>query len=254
MFKGDVNKRALVGWSGALGVAALVMLLVGLVAAAPQATVAQMNTASPRTISVTGSGEVTAPPDVAHVTIGVQAQAATVNAALQDANTRMAAVLKALRSAGIAENDMQTGNFSINFQPPEPGSAEKPAPPERPGAYQVNNSVSVTVRDVSKVGDVIDAAAAAGSNDISGISFDLTDTTALASQARAKAMDDASVRARDLARLAGVTLGEVMSVREAAGFPGPRPMASAASLGASTPVLPGQVSYTTQVEVVYAIQ
>ncbi len=262
----SVRKTSAVVVLGVLVLAAALVLSSGVLpaAAAPSkqaATPASANQVPARTITVVGRGEVKVKPDVAHTTVGVEALGPTVDAAMADAEARMTSVLAALKKMGIADKDIQTSNFSINFerqmdQKPvtaqaTPGKFEPPA-----GFYRVSNMVQVTIRDLTKVGDVIDTAVKAGANNVWGISFGLDDTKALESQAREAAVKDARARAESLAGLTNVQVGDVISVSEVIGNQ-PMPMYSAAEGrggGGGTPAEPGEVTFTTQIQVVYAIK
>ncbi len=250
-----------------LGVVALVAaLLIGGLLPAQAAPAAQTGAAQPvsRTITVVGRGEVKVKPDVATTTVGVEALGPTVDAAMEDAQARMTSILDALKKLGIAEKDIQTSNFSINFErqgSPEPKPAAQGAPGafEPPaGFYRVSNMVQVTIRDLTKVSDVIDTAVKAGANNVWGISFGLDDTDALEAQAREKAVADAKARAESLASLTGVKVGSVMAISEVVGS-SPVPMfanaeRAAMGMGGGTPAEPGEVTFSTQIQVIYGIQ
>jgi uncharacterized protein len=250
-----------------LGVMALVAaLLISGLAPAKAAPAAQTGSTQPvsRTITVVGRGEVKVKPEVATTTVGVESLGPTVDAAMEDAQARMASILAALKQLGIAEKDIQTSNFSINFerQPTEPKPATAQATPgafEPPaGFYRVSNMVQVTIRDLTKVGDVIDTAVKAGANNIWGISFGLDDTDALEAQAREAAVADAKARADALASLTGVNVGSVIAISEVIGSQ-PLPMFASAERamglgGGGTPAEPGEVTFTTQIQVIYGIQ
>lgn len=125
--------------------------------------------------------------------------------------------------------------------------------------YRVSNTVDVKIRDLGRVGAVLDAAIAAGANNILGVNFTLDKTEAIEVKAREKAAADARSRAEALAKLQGVTLAGVISIDETAagGMPYPMPMMSMAMRGdmsGGTPTAPGEVTFTTQVQVVYALQ
>ena len=249
-----------------VGVVALVAaLLISGLLPAQAAPAAQTGSTQPvsRTITVVGRGEVKVKPDVATTTVGVEALGPTVDAAMEDAQARMTSVLDALKKLGIADKDIQTSNFSINFErtPTEP----KPAAQATPGAfeppagfYRVSNMVQVTIRDLTKVSDVIDTAVKAGANNVWGISFSLDDTDALEAQAREKAVADAKARAESLASLTGVKVGQVMAVSEVVGGSSVPMFASADRAmglgGGGTPAEPGEVTFSTQIQVIYAIQ
>lgn len=233
-------------------------------------------------ISVSGNGEAKAKPDIARANLGVEVRAATVEQATAEANTRMAAVVAALKQSGIADKDLRTHNYSINFEqeptpPPGPmpmpatapartkdkASAEAaPAPaPEAPavrGFYRVSNMVEVTIRDLTQVGQILARATEAGANNVWGISFELEDPYALRAQARAQAMERAKQSAADLARLAGVTLGEVVAVSESEGggyVPMMKSMRGGAemSMASDVPVEQGEITISHQVQLTYAL-
>jgi hypothetical protein len=220
-----------------------------------------------RTITVVGRGEVNSKPDIATVNLGVEVTASTVSEALTEANARMKTILAAMKSLGIADKDVQTSNFSINFERQNPeapvasetmsggktGSDQTPA-----GFYRVNNMIQVTIRDLDTVGDVLDAAVEAGANNVWGVSFGLDNTTALETQAREKAVADARTRADSLAQLNGVTVGDVIAISEVIGG-SPSPVyAEAASYrglgGGSAPVEPGELTFATQIQIIYGIR
>jgi uncharacterized protein YggE len=256
------------GFVAVLGVVALVVVLVLSSGVLPS----QAQTAVPapggqtlaRTITVVGRGEVKIKPNVANTTVGVEVTGGTVDAALEDAQARMAGILAALKQLGIADKDIQTSNFSINFerQVPEPRVAAAQATPDAveppAGFYRVSNMVQVTIRDLTKVGDVLDTAVKAGANNVWGLSFGLDETDSLEAQAREAAVKNAQARAETLATLTGVEVGEVVAVSEIIGS-SQVPMYATAEMargqgGGGTPVEPGEVSFSTQIQIVYAIK
>lgn len=227
-------------------------------------------------IVVVGIGKVHAKPDVARIQIGVESRAATVEEANRQNTEQMTRLLGALRGAQIAEKDLRTSNYSINFErnePPVPAAMPMPAPTSAPrpggakaggvpsgaapqpaaGHYRVSNNVQVSVRDLARVGAVLDAAVAVGANNVWGVSFELEDHSAVAQQMREKAIADATERAASLAKLGRVKLGEVISISEiVGGGRGIAPqMASFAKDG--TPVESGELTLEGQIEVVYAL-
>ncbi len=213
-----------------------------------------------RTITVIGQGKVRVKPDVVQAQIGVEVFAPTVKEATTKNREQMTAVLAALRKAGIADKDVQTSNYSIFFERepvmPMSGSAET-APGEPQGRYRVSNMVQVTIRDLDLVASVLDAAIEAGANNIWGVSFSLEDSSAAESEARAKAMANARSKAAELAKLAGLELGEVASVSEVIGGPGPVLGVAAmerAAMGGAGPISPGELDFQTQLQVVFTVQ
>jgi len=207
-----------------------------------------------RTISVTGLGEVAATPDIAHATVGVRNVAETARAALSGNSTTMAAVLDALRSRGIADRDMRTTNVSLH---PRWGTevTENGTRVQVLSGYEAANLLRVTCRDLSKLGELLDALAGAGANDMRGISFDVDDRVKLMDEARAIAVRNARANAQLYAREAGVSLGAVLSISEAGG-PTPvhrgRAMAEMAA-AASVPIAEGELTVSASVSMTFAI-
>jgi uncharacterized protein len=197
-------------------------------------------------ITVEGVGRVTLTPDLADLALGIQAQAATASAAQDQASGVMTRILAAVKRLGVADRDLATQWLSL--QPRYAYTSGGTEPPRITG-YQATQSLAVTVRDLSKVGAIIDAGVAAGANQVGGISFSLADPASASAQARAAAMADARARAQTLATAAGASLGQVLSISET-DAPTPPPIQysgalAAPSAGVATPVQPG----TTEVEV-----
>ena len=223
-------------------------------AAAPAAQVAGT---AVRTITVVGTGKASGAPDVAHVNVGVETQGPSLQQVVDDNKTKMATLLAALKAQNIADKDIRTSNYSVyveNQQPPQP-AVEGTARPG-PVIYHVSNQVDVTVRDIAKLGDVLDKAVAAGANNVYGVNFSVDDPTKLQGMARANAIADAKARAQDLAGLTGLTLGDVISVSEVISSPSPVFAAAveARSLAAPVPIQPGELEVSMNVQVTYAIK
>lgn len=206
-----------------------------------------------RTLSVSGSGKVYLTPDVAYVTIGVHTEGYDAKKAVSENNSSTQEVIGALKSLGIDSKDMQTTNFSI-YPQQEYDSEGKPTGEIK---YVVDNSVYVTVRDLEMIGDVLNQAVQSGANSISGIQFDVADRTAAQSEARKAAVDNAEVKAQELAEASGVQLGPVQSISEYTSS-GPLPkydMRAAAPMAESAvPIEAGQMVLTIEVSIVYQIQ
>jgi len=219
-----------------------------------QAAGSGVSAAASRGITVVGSGTASGVPNVAYVTVGVETQSDSVQQAVDDNGTKMAALLDSLKALGIADKDIRTTNYSLFTQRPSeigPNGTTNTGPI----VYHVTNQANLTIRDVSKLGDVLDKAVAAGANNIYGVSFGVDDPSQLQADARAKAMTDAKARAESLAKLAGVTLGDVESITENATVSGPILASAAAGLGGGgTPIQPGQLDVSVSVQVTYAIQ
>ena len=222
-------------------------------ACAPVAVPAAATTDNRNTISVTGSGLAYGAPDVASVQIGVQSRNTDPKAAVAENTQRASALNEALKALGIEAKDLQTSNFSVSAQ-----QDYDPATGQPRGAfnYVVDNTLTVTVRDLGQLGDVLSQSVEAGANTIHAVSFSVSDPAKLEAEARAKAMADAKTRAEALAQAAGVTLGGPISINEylsASPLPGPVYRAEAASL-AAVPVQTGQMQVSLQVSVTYEIR
>ena len=205
-------------------------------------------------ITVVGVGEAAGTPDVAHVSVGIETSAATVQQAVVDNKGKMSTLLDTLKGLGVADKDIQTSNYSVYTQQ-EPVAAGATVTDSGALTYHVSNQVEVTVRDVSKLGDVLDKVVAAGANNIYGVSFSVDDTSKLEAVARTKAIADAKSRAASLAQLAGVQLGDVVSISEVIGGNGPVYASMVAGKGGGgTPIQPGELNVDMSVQVTFAIK
>lgn len=199
----------------------------------------------PARIIVGGEGVVLAAPDYAHITIGATTNGATA-AAASDANARtMAAVGTALRNAGIAPADLQTAHFSVQ---PVYASATSSSAPKLSG-FAVTNQFGVTVRQIERVGDVLDRAIAAGANDVGSIQFLHADLSKTLDAARTAALADARRKAELYAHAAGLTLGAVSWVIEEQNN-APQPRVFAARMAAApVPIAAGEDTLQVRVSV-----
>jgi uncharacterized protein YggE len=205
----------------------------------------------PPAISVTGEATVSVPPDLAEINGGVTTEAKTARDASAANNKAMSAVLQALKASGIAEKDIQTSRLSLQ---PQSAPIKGDRGPMQIVGYRASNRVTVTVRDVTKVANAIDALVSSGANDISGISFMVSQASKLLDDARAKAIEDAHRKADIYARAAGVTLGAPLNISEH-GTPGPMPYRKmAAAMADSAPVAPGEEMLRVSVSVSYEIK
>ncbi|MBN1581841.1 MAG: SIMPL domain-containing protein [Anaerolineae bacterium] len=208
-----------------------------------------------RTITVVGLGKISLVPDIARISIGAQARASTVAVARNEVEQKMAAVAAALTELGIAEKDLQSSYYSIYYEqePYQPSVSEEGSVEEPKGVYNVSSMLEVTVRDVEKAGEVLDGAVAAGANQVYGVTFTVSDNSKWESQAREKAMADAKLRAGELTGLAGVALGEVLSVSEVIGGSAVA-YAERGMGGGGGGIAPGELEMSTQVQVTFALQ
>jgi uncharacterized protein len=211
---------------------------------------AQSGTAPEHTISVTGTGTVTVKPDVADVRLGVSVQKPTVKEAQAAAAQAMSAAVAAVKKAGVASYDIKATTVSLNpvYDYSQNGG-------QKLLGYQFTNQVAVTVRDISKVADVIDGAIAAGANTVDGVTFRVNDPVGAEAKARSAAMADAKARAQALASAAGVRITGVASITEtSAQTPVPIAYPAAAKDALSTPISTGTKDVTVSVAVSYTIE
>jgi uncharacterized protein YggE len=205
-----------------------------------------------RTITIEGKGSVKAAPDMVNVSAGVESQASTAKDALARNTAAMTKVVEALKSEGIAPEDIQTTNFSVNprYEDRDDGK------PARIIGYTVSNAVFVTTHDIGKLGAILDQLVSAGSNSIGGISFDLDKPEELQNQARKLAMADAIAKAKLYTEAAGAELGPVMTITEQGGYI-PRsagaPMMEATA-GKPVPIEPGTEKLDIEVQVTWELK
>jgi len=207
------------------------------------------------TVSVSGHGAVNVPPDTASVSIGVDVIKPTLGEAQEQATTQATAVITALKAAGVADQDIQTQNFSVYILR---GMSENADPAQIDG-YQVSNQLNVTVRDTDAVGELLETAISAGANNIWGVTFYVEDQTEASSDARVEAVDDARAKAEELAAAAGMTLGPVVAISEGTS-PVLSPvydMARGGGMGAgqaAAPVEPGSTTVAVDVIMTFELQ
>jgi uncharacterized protein YggE len=202
-------------------------------------------------IIVIGEGNISVPPDYARITSGVTTRAKTAKDA-SDANAKaMAAVLAALQSAGIEQKDIQTSRFSVQpvYTSPAPNMEQKLT------GFSVSNQVSVTIRQIDKVGDILDRLVTAGATDAGNVEFLHADPSKTLDRAREAAMADARRKAELYAHAAGVTLGSVAWVTEDSSAPlfAPKVAMRAAMPGAPPPIATGEDTLQVRITVGYEI-
>jgi uncharacterized protein len=245
-----------------------------------------VNVNSQQGIWVNGVGTVTVTPDIAILNLGVSVQSPTVADAQSKAAAAMDKVIAALTSNGVDKKDIQTQYYNIQqistsrkgvTMPATPapnasssagstGAAGVPAIAPVPSPdqteiieFQVSNTVTVTIRNISKVGTIIDAVATAGGDytRVNGVSFSVDKPEQYNTQARESAMKDAKAKADQLAKLAGVTLGKATYISENSSTPvryAPAYAKDASGMGVTTPITPGEMDISLNVQVAYAIQ
>jgi len=203
-------------------------------------------------ITVTGTGETQSSPDIAYVTVGVLTDAKRAQDAAQENAALTEKVMQALRQQDIPDNDLQTSNYSVQ---PYYGEAKgRPSPPIV--GYQVSNQVRATVRRLNTVGRVIDAALAAGANNVLSVFFGLEKRSKAEQEASARAVENARARAEAMARAARVRIAGVVRIEEPPAFR-PVPMMAGARFmaaeAAQTPISPGELTISATVTVTFSI-
>lgn len=203
---------------------------------------------APATITVTGEGRVSARPDMATVTLGVETGGASANTALAENTAATAKVIDELKGAGIAGKEMQTSSLTLG---PRWDQTEGQAP--KITGFVAANMITVTVRDLQQLGGVLDAVAKNGANTFQGLQFGLTEPRPRQDEARRAAVADALARARLYAEAAGVTLGPIRAISEGGGM-SPRPMMRMAADSASVPLAEGTVDVSASVTMEFALE
>jgi hypothetical protein len=244
---------------GALTLAALLGILALVMSVGPfaaQASVAAQAQGVTNVISVSGIGTAYGTPDVAYIEVGADFTDENAANAFAQASETMTAVREALLALNIAETDLQTTSVGIY-----PMDSYGPMGEITGRTYRVNHILRVTVRDVSMVEAVINAAIGAGANNLYNLSFGIADTAALEQQARELAIADAQARAQQLADLLEVTVGAPVVISETFGGGGVQPYAYDMAAfgrgmgggGGVAPIDTGQMTISVQVDVVFSI-
>ncbi|HTY91902.1 MAG TPA: SIMPL domain-containing protein [Methanocella sp.] len=248
-------KKGLLFGLGAIAALAIILAIMGSASADDTPLAASKD----KTVSVTGTGSVYATPDIAKFSTGVVTEADTSADAMQKNAQLMDSVVSAIKRAGIPDKDIRTGRISLepvyNYYSQPSGSTEKP----KIVGYSATNTVTVTIRDLSKVGATIDAATNAGANKVNGVSFELSDELASSvyKQALTKAVADGVDKAKTIGDAAGTGSLALKSITESGTYyPQPVYMDFAASgdvkaAAVPTPVSPGEQKIQATVTMVY---
>ncbi|MEN5425753.1 SIMPL domain-containing protein [Stenotrophomonas pennii] len=204
-------------------------------------------------LNVSANAEASRVPDIATLSAGVVTQAVDGNTAMRENAQKMDTVLAAIKAAGIAERDVQTSGVNLS---PQYRYADNEAP--KITGYQASNTVSLKVRDIAKLGKVLDALAAQGANQINGPSFEIDQPEPVYDEARLAALKKAQARAQTYARSLGLQVRRIVSISESSGG-GFRPVmmrAAAAPMAAdmaSTPVAAGETTVSVNLDVVFEL-
>jgi uncharacterized protein YggE len=205
-----------------------------------------------RSISLTATGAIKTPPDKADITTGVTSQAPSAKEALAKNTAAMTEVIAALKADGIDPKDIQTTNFTVQplYEERKDGRSPKIV------GYQVTNAVHITVRDIAKLGQILDKVVGLGANDVNSIEFGVAEPEAMKDEARRLAMRNAIANAKLYAEAAGARLGKVLTISEeqwtpVARYASPAPMemaAKAVPIEAGTATVEARVTVTFELE------
>jgi uncharacterized protein len=206
-----------------------------------------------RTLSLSGHGEIRAVPDLATISLGVFTNAASAQDALAANSASMTKLMEALKSAGVADKDIQTSNFSVNPSYEYRNDGSQPVAK----GFDVSNQVTIAVRKIEEVGKTLDQAVAAGANQINGITFSIDNPDEELDNARKEAVKEARRKAELYAAATGVSLGSIINIIEG-GTERPQPIymakGRAESAAAETPVQPGEQIISMDVTIVWEIK
>ena len=228
------------------------VLLAGLLAACVPAATTGFTEKSTRSMSATGSGQVSLVPDIASISIGVRTEADEVTDALSGNTEQANDITRVLQDFDVAEEDIQTSNFNVF-----PSDRYDPMTGEITSHYfVVENTVTVIVRDLSKLGEILSAVVEAGANSIYGISFDVEDREAAVNQARELSIQDAQAKAQAIADAAGIELGDLLSINVySTGSPVTYYDAKGVSYASSSvPVSAGTLTITMECNLTYGLK
>ena len=201
-------------------------------------------------ISISGTGEGTAVPDILELTVGVRTEAPSSGQALSRNNQDMDSLIEMLKKSGIPDKDIRTRNVRL-YPDYKSEDGER-----RVAGYTAVNTVRVTIREIEKAGTIIDQAVRAGGNTVEGMRFFIEDPGLYAEEARKSAFEDARRKAEQLAELAGMELDTVMSLSESSHLPSPvtPSIMREAKTAASVPVEPGVQSVRVNVQVTWSMK
>lgn len=204
------------------------------------------------TFDVTGEGKVSIKPDIANVTVGITSNGPSLKVVQDQVNAIIAKVSEGIKAAGVDAKDIQTTNYNVN---PEYDYTNG----QKIKGYTASTNLSIKVREIDKVNQVIDISTANGANQVGRISFDVDDKSKAENEARQKAVDQARKKAEDAARIAGLHLGKIINYYES--FPGAEPIYRMGAVdakegigGSPTQVEPGSTDITVTVTLSYILR
>lgn len=204
------------------------------------------------TLNLAAYGETKVAPDMATITLGVMTEGKTAAEAMAANAARMTAVVASLRRAGLPDRDIQTSNLNLNPQ----YRYQENQPPQLVG-YQASNNVTVTVRDLKKLGPAVDATVGAGANQVQGIGFGLQDPTTAENAAREAAVTALAAKAELYAKATGYRISRLVALSEGGGYAAPPPMPMIAMRAemkdAGTPISGGELRVRIDITGLYEL-
>ncbi len=227
------------------------LLVVGLLSSCSTAATSAVESKPYRSMTVSGTGQVTLVPDIASINIGVHTEADLVNDALSENTAQANAIASILKDLGVEEKDIQTSNFNVY-----PADRYDPMTGQVQSRYfVVDNTMTVIVRDLSSLGDVLSAVVDAGANNINGITFDVENRDEAVAQARLLAIQNAKEKAQEIADAAGVELGDLLNINVYGGI---TPIAYYDAKGgvyaeSSVPVSAGRLTISMECSLTYEL-
>lgn len=215
----------------------------------PAAAHAEAAAPAPAVLSVSGEGRVAAAPDMATISLGVESRGATAAEALAANSADLAAVLDLLGAAGIEAPDIQTSGLNLGpiYAPRDSGGGAMTV-----AGYQVSNMVTVRVRDLAALGELLDRIVGGGANQFNGLQFGIAEPGPLEDRAREAAVAEALRKAALLAEAAGMKLGAIRSLTEGGGYGGPQPVFARDAMSA-VPVAGGEVAVSASVTISFEL-
>jgi uncharacterized protein YggE len=202
------------------------------------------------TISVVGRGEVTAPPDVVRADVGVETRERSIGEAVRQNDIAMTKVVAALEQHGVAPQDRRTTAYTVDLERTPPGTAGR----SEEESFRAFNQIHVTIRDLPRASEILEAAVDAGANNLSGVRFGVADERALSSIARARAVQAAQRDAETMAHAAGVELGPVLSIGETKqSSPIPRALSVVGGSSEGPPLEAGQLTVSADVTMEFGL-
>ena len=223
-----------------------ITLYISLIACQNETIIAPSNIAS-EGIHVSGTGQISASPDIAYAQLGIQTFSIQLDDALNTNNNLMISISNELKNNGINIEDIVTTQFNVNPQYDYKNDSRDLL------GYWVNNQVRVTCRDLTNIGRILQVAVDAGANTINGIEFSIENTEELRTEARSLAVADARRRAETLASAAGVKLGRAIDIRESSNNYSIYARAEFDLEKGAVPIESGQLEVTTSVQVLFSI-